>query len=104
MLDTASSKETVKVAHRDNLGEYDYAIELTLLYYFESGQWVGVCDELGTSAFADTFEQMKTELREAVELQLNGVERITDVRGYLADHQVVIQPVKSSRQAGFAIV
>ena len=104
MLDTASSKETVKVAHRDNLGEYDYAIELTLLYYFESGQWVGVCDELGTSAFADSLEQMKIELRDAVALQLNEMERIADIRDYLADNQVAIQPVNLAEYAGFVVV
>ena len=104
MLNTASSQETVQVAHRDSSGEYDYAIELTLLYYFESGQWVGVCDELGTSAFADGFEQMKTELRDAVVLQLNEMERIADVRDYLIDNQVIIHTVEFPKLAGFAIV
>ena len=104
MLDTASRQETVKVAHRDSLGEYDYAIELTLLYDFESGQWVGVCDELGTSAFADSLEQMKIELRDAVALQLNEMERIADIREYLVDNQVTITPIELPRQAGFAVV
>lgn len=104
MLDTASSKETVKVAHRDRIGEYDYTIELTLLYYFESGQWIGVCDELGTSAFADSLEQMKTELRDAVALQLNEMERIADIKDYLVDNQVAIQPVNLAEYAGFAVV
>ena len=104
MLDTASSKETVKVVHRDSLGEHDYTIELTLLYYFESEQWVGVCDEMGTSAFADTMEQMKTELRDAVELQLNEMERIADIQDYLAHNQIAIQPVNLPEYAGFSVV
>ena len=104
MLDTASSRETVRVAHRDGLGEYDYAIELTLLYYFESGQWAGVCDELGTSAFADSLEQMKIELRDAVALQLNEMERISDIREYLGSNQVSTTPIELPRQAGFAVV
>ena len=104
MSDTILTTETVQVIHRDTSGAPDYIINLTLNYCQDSGQWVGVCDELGTSAFADDLEQTQVELREAVELQLNGVERLADVRDYLADNQVVIQPVKLSQQAGFAVV
>ena len=104
MLDTASSRETVRIAHRDGSGEYDYAIELTLLYYFESGQWVGVCDELGTSAFADSLEQMKIELRDAVALQLNEIERIADIRDYLVSNQVSKTPIQLPQESGFAVV
>ena len=104
MSDMILMTEAVQVIHSDESGASDYIISLTLNYHQEEGQWVGICTELGTSAFADDLEQMKIELREAVELQLNGVERITDVRDYLAINQVVIQPVKLSRQAGFAIV
>ena len=104
MSDEILMTESIQVIHSDEFGASDYMINLTLRYYQETGQWVGFCEELGTSAFADDLEQTQVELREAVELQLNGVEKITDVRDYLADNQVVIQPVKLSRQAGFAIV
>ncbi len=96
--------ETIQVIHSDESGTSDYIINLTLNYYQEAGQWVGVCDELGTTAFADIWEQMKTELREAVELQLNEMERLSDIREYLADNQVTITPIGLHRQAGFAIV
>ena len=104
MSDEILMTELVQVIHSDETGTSDYIINLTLNYYQEAGQWVGFCEELGTCAFASELEQTQAELREAVELQLNGVEGITDVRDYLADNQVVIQPVKPSRQAGFAIV
>ncbi|MCY4556149.1 MAG: hypothetical protein OXF79_07165 [Chloroflexi bacterium] len=104
MSDTILMTESVQVIHSDEFGKSDYIINLTLNYYQEAGQWIGFCEELGTSAFADDLEQTQAELREAVELQLNGVERITDVRDYLVDNEVVIQPVRLSRQAGFAIV
>lgn len=104
MLDATAIRETIVVTHTDNSGITDYTIKLTFAYHEEEGQWVGFCEELGTSAFADDLEQTEAELREAVELQLNGVEGITDVRAYLADNQVVVQPVKPSRQAGFAIL
>ena len=104
MLDTTAGRETVVVTHTDNLGVPDYTIKLTFAYLQEAGHWVGVCAELGTSAFADTLEQMQTELKDAVELQLNEVERITDVKDYLADNDVAIVPAKQPRQSGFAIV
>ena len=104
MSDKMLTAETVQVIHRDKSGAPDYIINLTLNYCQESGQWVGVCEELGTSTYDDSFEQMKVELREAVELQLNGVERITDVWDYLADRQVIVRSVESSQQVGFAIV
>ena len=104
MSDTILMTESVQVIHSDEFGKSDYIINLTLNYCQEARQWTGCCEELGTSAFADDLEQTQAELREAVELQLNGVERITDVRDYLVDNEVVIQPVKLSRQAGFAIV
>ncbi len=104
MSDKMLTAETVQVIHRDKSGAPDYIINLTLNYCQDSGQWVGVCDELGTAAFADDLEQTRIELREALELQLNGVESLADVREYLDDNQVVIQPVKLSQQAGFAVV
>ncbi len=103
MLDTAATRETIVVTHTDDLGIPDYTFNLTFTYLQEEGQWVGVCAELGTSAFADTPEQMQTELKDAVELQLNGVARITDVKDYLTDNDVEIVPSKLPKQAGFAI-
>lgn len=101
MADTA--RESIQVFHSDIEGTLDFAITLTCTYSQEGDQWVGVCDELGTSTFAETLNQTRTELQEAVQLQLNEVERITDVRGYLADNEVTLQPVRKSGQAGFAI-
>ena len=104
MVYITATHETVLVAHRDSRGFPDYTIKLSFTYHQESGQWVGVCDELGTSAFADTAAQMQAELLEAVELQLNEVARLTDVRAYLADNQVEILPIELPEHAGFAIV
>ena len=104
MSDEILMTESVQVVHSDESGASDYIITLTLNYYQDYGQWVGVCDELGTSAFADTWEQMKIELRDAVELQLNGAERLSDIREYLAYNQVVITPIELPRQSGFAVV
>ena len=101
MADTA--RESIQVFHSDAQGSLDFAITLTCTYSQEGDQWVGVCDELGTSAFADTLDQSRAELQEAVQLQLNEVERITDVRAYLADNEVAISPVRQPEQAGFSV-
>jgi len=103
MLGTAATRETIVVTHTDDLGIPDYTFNLTFAYLQKEGQWVGVCAELGTSTLADTLEQMQIELKEAVELQLNGIARITDVKDYLTDNDVEIVPSKLPKQAGFAI-
>ena len=101
MVDAA--RETIQVFHSDTKGSLDFAVTLTCTYNREGDQWVGVCDELGTSAFADTLDQARIETQEAVQLQLNEVERITDIRGYLADNEVAIRPVQQPEQAGFSV-
>lgn len=80
--------------HWDEMGNPDFMLGLTLDYQQETGQWVGVCLELGTSAFAVTQEQAESELREAVELQLNEMERLGYLREYLAAQGVTVTHLK----------
>ena len=101
MAETA--RESIQIFHSDTQGNLDFAITLTCTYTREGDQWVGICDELGTSAFADSLEQTRIETQEAVQLQLNEVERITDILGYLADNEVPTRPVRQPEEAGFAI-
>lgn len=89
--------------HIDAQGFTDYSIALTCAYMFEADQCVGVCAELGTSAFADTIKQARAELRETLRLQLNEVERLTNVRDYLAECEVTVLPVDQRESAGFAV-
>ena len=98
-------RDTATVIHRNANGSPDYVIVLTFDFCEELGQWVGVCPELGTSAFADTLQQARLELREAMELQLNEMEKLTEIREYLAENRVSItpiDPVASYAAAGFA--
>ena len=92
--------------HQDKRGNTDFVLGLTLDYQQEAGQWVGVCVELGTAAFADTPEQAELELREAVELQLNEMERLGYLREYLAAQDVAIIPIEPATNpvAGFKLV
>ena len=102
--DSVSTEEQVTVIHTDDQGSSDYSIALTCAYTQESGQWVGVCKEFGTSAFSDTLENARVELQEAIELQLNEIERLGYIVEYLDRNQVKAVPFPSSRQIGFTIV
>ena len=101
MLAGTSMQESVTVIHTDEHGFSDYAVTLTCTYVQESGQWVGVCEELGTSTFSDKLEDTQAELREALELQLNEVEGLGYVREYLDQNRVTVVPIPVSRQTGF---
>ena len=98
-----SARETIQVFHNNPDGIPDYSISLTCTYGEEGDQWVGVCTELGTSAFAETLEQTRTELQEALQLQLNEVERLADVRDYLTENEIPVVPLSQSEAAGFAV-
>lgn len=84
-----SMQESITVIHADDRCFSDYAVTLMCVYTQEAGQWVGVCEEFGTSAFSDTLARAQVELREALELQLNEVERLGYVREYLCLRNLV---------------
>ena len=100
----ATTEEQVTLIHSDEDGVADYAIRVTCVYSQEGDQWVGVCKESGTSTFADSLEQTRIELAEAIELQLSEVERLGFADEYLAEN--CIRPVRFDRQeqSGFAVV
>ena len=83
-------RDTVAVIHRNGQGSPDYVVLLTFEYGEEIGKWVGVCLELGTSTFADTLEQVREELQEAVELQLNEMERLAHIQDFLQENHVLV--------------
>ena len=62
---------------------------LTLKFHRENTAWLGQCIELGTAMFADTLEDVRRELHEAVVLQVNEMARLSDAKAYLADHGVL---------------
>ena len=99
-------RDTVAVIHRNGQGSPDYVIVLTFEYSEEAGKWVGVCLELGTPAFSDTLEQVREELQEAVELQLNEVERLAHIQDFLEENHVRIVQIGTGttpQEAGFAV-
>ncbi len=93
----------VQFIHRDDEGDIDYCGVLTVEFGQEEGQWVGLCQELGSAAHTDTLAQVEAELSEAINLQLNEMERLTDIREYLAENQVNVQPIAMAQRPGFAL-
>ena len=93
----------VQFTHRDSQGAIDYLGILTVEFGEEGGQWVGICRELGTATQADTLAEVEEYLWEAIDLQLNEMAKITDVKGYLIDNGVSISPISSTQETGFAL-
>ena len=93
----------ISFSHVDDQGVPDFWGSLSVEFMQEDDQWVGVCRELGTVAHADTLDQVQEELNEAIGLQLNEMERISDVREYLNQNQVEVEPIPSPLGAGFAV-
>ena len=68
----------------------DFVFPLTIDLGRDGEAWTGTCLELGTSTFGDTLEEVKTELQEAITLQLDEMERLGFIGEYLAKNRVPI--------------
>ena len=93
----------VQFTHRDERGSVDYWGVLTVEFGEEGGQWVGICRELGTAMQTDTLDEVEFALREAIDLQLNEMARLTDIREYLIENQVNFGPISMTQDTGFAV-
>ena len=81
-------QQTFAIHYDIEKGASDYIVPLTLDFQEEEGKWVGVCLEIGTSAFADTLEELRKEIGNAVTLQLDEIERLGFLDEFLQDHNV----------------
>ena len=68
-------RETAVAVHRSIEG-HDGLILLTLDLRRNGKSWLGTRIELGTAAYADSLEELREELLDAISLQLNEVERL----------------------------
>lgn len=66
---------------------------MTLEFIREADVWVGTCMELGTSGYAETLDEARSQVMEAVHLQLNEVERLGFIKEYLREHGVHSIPI-----------
>ena len=88
-------RDVIVGTHYNEARVADYLILLTAEYIRENGKWVGVCLELGTSTFADTLDQVREELSDAVSLQLGETQRLGFLDEYLEDHAVIPRKMPS---------
>ena len=98
-----SKRGLVPFIYRDERDGQDYGGVLTVEFGLDEDQWVGLCHELGTAAQADTLEEVETDLLEFIDLQLNEMARLCDVREYLADNEVKLAPVSMPQEMSFAV-
>ena len=66
---------------------------LTLELTQEEDVWVGTCIELGTSAYADTIEELRGEIADAIGLQLNEAMRLGFIDEYIQERNVRTLPL-----------
>ena len=66
---------------------------LTLELTQEDEVWVGTCIELGTSAYADTLEELRGEIADAIGLQLNEAMRLGFIDEYIQERSVRMLPL-----------
>ena len=78
-----------KVVLRYRNSEPVTGVLLTLEFQEEDGRWLGECIEFGTAAFANSLPEVKKELTEAILLQLNEMEALGFIEGFLHEHKAV---------------
>ncbi len=66
---------------------------LTIDIQQEDNTWIGTCIELGTSTYADSVEQLRNEMSDAVSLQLNEMVRLGYITEYLQEQGVTEMPI-----------
>ena len=68
-------------------------VALTLSFEQEQDVWVGTCLELGTSTFADTLDDCRSELEELVTEHLNALEENGTRASFFEQWRLAPQPL-----------
>jgi predicted RNase H-like HicB family nuclease len=63
-------------------------IELTLRIRREDDQWVGYCDELGTSTYGSDLQKVKEAIVELVMLHARTLAEVGELESFLRKHKV----------------
>ena len=97
-------RERIILTHKSR-ATHDFTIELFLDYGKEEGDWVGVCEQLGIAANADTLDEAKEILKDLVLLQLKGVEEISDINSFLTENGIAIMEPERLKddESGFTL-
>jgi predicted RNase H-like HicB family nuclease len=69
---------------------------LTCKYHKEDRNWVGVCEELGTSTFGRTLDEVGKRLKEAIALHLNALEDVGEDERFFKENNIKFYKQKPS--------
>ena len=69
-------------------------VNLTFKFSREKGQWVGICEELGTGTFGKNIERVTADLRTLVSDHLNLLEESGERVRFFHEHGIVQHSVK----------
>lgn len=61
---------------------------LTFRFHEEGNRWVGLCEDLGTSTFGDTLDEVKEALADLVGLHLNELEAVNERPRFFREHKI----------------
>ena len=95
-------RDQLMIVRRDDQGIATFVIVINARFFAEDASWVAVCEELGTTAYSGTIDGAKAELAEALELQLNEVERLGFAEEFLKSHGVTPIHIQAPAKAANA--
>ena len=79
------------------MSQFCYII-LTIIFNKEKdGKWTARCKELGTSTFANTFDEVHEDMREAVTLHLNTLEDVGERKRFFKERGIKLYTSKPPR-------
>ena len=70
---------------------------LTCKFHKEDNQWVGICQELGTSDFGSTLDEARDRLAEAITLHLNALEDAGEREQFIKENNIQFYIHKPSK-------
>jgi hypothetical protein len=84
---------TIKVTAQKKSEPKGY-IQLTLKFHKEGRNWIGECQELGTSTYHRSLYQLQKELEELVCLHLDTLEDVGEAQRFFKDNGIEFHRVK----------
>jgi predicted RNase H-like HicB family nuclease len=76
---------------RGNKMKKSHYILLTVTFTEEKDKtWVANCEELGTSTFGDSFEEVKEEIGELIILHLNTLEKLGERDRFFKENKITL--------------
>ncbi len=80
------------------MSKKDVYIVVTFKFKKENKNWTAYCEELGTATFAETLDEAKEKIKEAVLLHLNTLEDVGERENFFAENNIKIYEHKPKRK------